>query len=115
MSNISAFPYIAEQSAATPGLWNAVYSTLSSNIASINTDLTSGHFQQLSIGSTPPSYATTAAVTIEVNSTHSDYLYLVDSSGARSSYVIGSRAGGTADGLNIWDASGATMIVSFSK
>lgn len=133
MSNLSAFPYITERAPATPALWNDVYSILSANLAAVaggpftsaSTQTLSfstnieviggGHFQQLSIGSTPPSVVTTAAVTIAVNSAFSDYLYLTDSSGARSNYVIGSRAGGTADGLNIWDASGATMIVSFSK
>jgi hypothetical protein len=111
MSTLTAFPFIAEGSEATPGLWNRMFSQLSDNLQSVNL----GHFQELSIGSTPPSYVTTAAITVAVNSAFSDYLYLTDSSGARSNYVIGSRAGGTADGLNIWDASGATMIASFSK
>ena len=106
-----AFPYIQEGSEGTPGLWNSPLSIISANMATLG----QGNFQQLSVGSTPPSYLTTAAITIAVNSAYSDYLYLTDSSGARSNYVIGSRAGGTADGLNIWDASGATMIVSFSK
>src|ERR1051325_6528262 len=106
-----AFPYIQEGSEGTPGLWNSPLSIISANMATIG----GGSFQQLSVGSTPPSYLTTAAITIAVNSAYSDYLYLTDSSGARSNYIIGSRAGGTADGLNIWDASGSTMIVSFSK
>src|SRR5436190_23051714 len=114
-SNLSAFGYIQERSEATPGLWNNPFSVLSANIAALDATQSLGLFQQLSIGSTPPSYLTTAAVTIEVNSAYSDYLYLVDSSGARSNYIIGSRAGGTADGLNIWDVSGATMLVSLSK
>src|SRR5436190_11973248 len=114
-SNLSAFGYIQERSEATPGLWNNPFSVLSANIAALDATQSLGLFQQLSIGSTPPSYLTTAAVTIEVNSTSSDYLYMVDSSGQRSSYIIGSRAGGTADGLNIWDASAGTMIASFSK
>src|ERR1043166_1061849 len=134
MSNLSAIEYIANPSAGTTRLWNQRFSVISANFAALNSDVTigvgsgntvsiqtnldvigAGHFQSLSIGSTPPSYATTAAVVIEVNSASSDYLYMADSSGQRSSYVIGSRAGGTSDGLNIWDASGATMIVSFSK
>jgi len=115
MSTLTAFPFIQEGSEATPGLFNRMVSQLSDNLASIDSTVLSGHFEFLSIGSTPPSYVTTAAITIAVNSAFSDYLYLTDSSGARSNYVIGSRAGGTADGLNIWDASGATMIASFSK
>lgn len=118
MSNLSAFPYITERAPAVPALWNDVYSILSANIKAVDSGVSTvglGNFQQLSVGSTPPSYLTTAAITVAVNSAFSDYLYLTDSSGARSNYVIGSRAGGTADGLNIWDASGATMIVSFSK
>lgn len=134
MSNLSALEYIASPSAGTTGLWNQRFSVISANFAALNSDVTinvgsgntvsiqtnldvigGGHFQFLSIGSTPPSYVTTAALTIEVNSTHSDYIYLVDSSDQKSSYVIGSRAGGLADGLNIWDASAGTMIASFSK
>src|SRR6266576_1872717 len=114
-SNLSAFAFIPERSEATPGLWNNPFSVLSANIAAVDQTISLGQFQQLSIGSTPPSYLTTAAVTIEVNSNQSDYLYLVDSAGQRSSYIIGSRAGGTADGLNIWDVSAGTMIASFSK
>jgi len=134
LSNLSRVLSIEERSEATPGLFNRIFSTLSQNIDAINSQVTlelgsgntlsvrtnidaSGqlHAQGLSIGSTPPSYVTTAGITVAVNSAASDYLYLVDSSGARSSYVIGSRAGDTSDGLNIWDASGATMIASFSK
>lgn len=54
-------------------------------------------------------------LTLAVDSNVSDYLTLTDSSNARSNYIIGSHVGGTADGLNIWDASGSTMLVSFSK
>src|SRR3990167_8686542 len=134
LSNLSRVLSIEERSEATPGLFNRIFSTLSQNIDAINSQVTlelgsgntlsvrtnidaSGqlHAQGLSIGSTPPSYVATAGITVAVNSAASDYLYLVDSSGARSSYVIGSRAGDTSDGLNIWDASGATMIASFSK
>lgn len=115
MSTLTAFPFIQERSEATPGLWNYPLSIISGNVAAVDSTLLAGHFQQLSIGSTPPSYLTTAAVTIEVNSAYSDYLYLVDSSAQKSSYIIGSRAGGLADGLNIWDASAGTLIASFSK
>lgn len=115
MSTLSAFSYIPERAEAVPALWNNPLSIISANIAAVDSTLLAGHFQQLSVGSTPPSYLTTAAVTIEVNSAYSDYLYFVDSSAQKSSYIIGSRAGGTADGLNIWDVSGSTMIVSFSK
>lgn len=133
-SNLSAFPMIQERSQATPGLWNNVYSILSANIAAVNSNasltapsgntvslatnldvLGGAHFQFISVGSTPPSYVTTAAITVEVNSAFSDYMYFVDSSAQKSSYVIGSRAGNLADGLNIWDASAGTMIASFSK
>ena len=134
MSNLSAIEYIANPSAGTTGLWNQRFSVISANFAALNSDLTlsspsgntfsvlsglevigGGHFQYLSVGSTPPSYATTAAITVEVNSASSDYLYMVDSSGQKSSYVLGSRAGNIADGLALWDASASTMIVSFSK
>src|SRR5258706_9924184 len=56
-----------------------------------------------------------AAETLIANSSVADYLYLEDSSNQRSSYIIGSKAGSTLDGLNIYDTSGATTIVSFSK
>lgn len=133
MSTLTAFAYIPERAEAVPALWNTIFSIQSDNIrtaaegpftsesgdtlsVSTNLELTGGgHFQFLSVGSTPPSEVTTAAITIGVDSAYSDHLYLTDSSGARSNYVIGSRAGGTADGLNIWDSSGDTMIVSFSK
>lgn len=96
-SNLTAFSYIADGSEATPGLFNRVFSTLSDNIATA----ASG---QYSFG---------PRITVDSNST--DYLYFTDSSHQRSNYIIGSKAGGTADGLNIWDDSGQTMIVSFSK
>lgn len=52
---------------------------------------------------------------LAVDSNVSDYLTLTDTSNQRSNYIIGSHVGGTADGLNIWDDSGQTMLVSFSK
>lgn len=56
-----------------------------------------------------------AAETLIANSNAADYLYLEDSSNQRSSYVIGSHIGGTLDGLGIYDTSGSTRIVNFSK
>lgn len=134
MSNLSAIEYVTSPSALTTGLFNQRYSVISANFAALNSDVTlnvgsgntvsiqtnlnvigGAHFQFISVGSTPPSYVTTAAITVEVNSAYSDYLYFIDSSAQKSNYVIGSRAGGLADGLNIWDASAETMIASFSK
>lgn len=134
MSNLSAIEYVTSPSALTTGLFNQRYSVISANFAALNSDVTinvgsgntlsiltnletsgGAHFQFISVGSTPPSYVTTAAITVAVNSSYSDYLYLTDSSAQKSSYAIGSRAGNLADGLNIWDASAATMIVTFSK
>jgi pectate lyase-like protein len=132
-SNLSAFRYIQERDEATPALFNDFLSTLSANIAAVNSNATinlSG--ATLSIGSSVsigrdlwvqgslsvgalPSVATRTAVNIGVRSDTSDYLYFTDEAALRSSYIIGSHVGGTADGLNIWDASGSTMIASFSK
>src|SRR5207302_11090579 len=105
-SALTPFNYIPENSLATPGLWNSVFSTLSQNIAEANTisSILSGG---ISLG--------TQGLTINVPSNATDYIFLNDSANLRSSYVIGSFTSGTADGLNIWDASGQTMIVSFSK
>src|SRR2546430_7362044 len=104
-SQLTAFNFIPENSLATPGLWNSVFSTLSQNIAEANT----GSVQSggISLG--------TQGLTITVPSNVTDYIFLNDTSNLRSSYIIGSFNSGTADGLNIWDASGQTMIVSFSK
>lgn len=127
-SNLSAFDFIQEKSEATPGLWNRAYSALSANIAA--NDLSSGGTlsisSNLSIGEdlwvkgsvligAQPSTITRAALRIAASSAVSDYILFEDSSAARSDYLLGSRVGGTADGLNLWDESGATMIVSFSK
>lgn len=132
-SNLSAFDFIQERSEATPGLFNRFLSALSANIAAVDSNATinlSG--ATLSIGSSvsigrdlwvkgsitvgvEPSAATRTAVNIGVRSDTSDYLYFTDEAALRSNYIIGSHVGGTADGLNIWDASGSTMIVSFSK
>lgn len=127
-SNLTAFAYIQEGSEATPGLFNRIFSALSDNIQtsgsgvglSVYSNVSTGFIyaaQGVAIGpgSYPPSDVTTAGLTIAVSSAQSDYIHFVDSSAARSNYVIGSRIGGTADGLNIWDASGDTMIASFSK
>lgn len=132
-SNLSAFDFIQERSEATPGLFNRFLSALSANIAAVDSNATinlSG--ATLSIGSSvsigrdlwvkgsvtvgvEPSVATRTAVNIGVRSDTSDYLYFTDESALRSNYIVGSHVGGTADGLNIWDASGSTMLVSFSK
>lgn len=133
-STLSSFPFIANGSEATPELWNRIFSALSSNIATLDSSATvslpsgntlsvfssvdaSQHVhagEAMGIGPTP-SAVTTGAMTIAVRSDTSDYIHLEDTSGLRSDYLIGSRVGGTADGLNIWDISGSTMIVSFSK
>lgn len=132
-SNLSAFDFIQERSEATPGLFNRFLSALSANIAAVDSNATinlSG--ATLSIGSSvsigrdlwvkgsitvgvEPSAATRTAVNIGVRSDTSDYLYFTDEAALRSNYIIGSHVGGTADGLNIYDASGQTMIASFSK
>lgn len=134
MSNLSAFAFIPERAEATPSLWNTIFSTLSANLAAINSDVTlslpsgdtfslftnldvSGNIHaggQIGIGPTP-SAVTTGLFTIAASSATADYIHFEDSSGARSNYLLGSRVGGTADGLNIWDSSGDTLIVGFSK
>ena len=101
MSVLTAFDFIQERSQGTPGLWNRAFSQLSDNIrsasegpfsissgqtVSLSTNVEvigGGHFQFLSVGSTPPSALTTAAITVRVNSNQSDYLYLTDSGAAR--------------------------------
>jgi len=134
MSNLSAFPMIQERSEATPGLWNNPFSIISANIEAINSDLTinfaSGNTlsvfssvdasenlhagNRIGIGATPSSDSV-EVLTIGANSSLSDYILFHDPSGAKSNYIIGSRVGGTADGLNLYDLSGQTMIVGFSK
>lgn len=116
------FNYIAEGSEATPGLFNSPLSALSASIANLNSQLGSGvTLSVLSDVSTGGGIFTagpsnlSGVVTIHSNSNVSDYLSFKDSSNARSNYLLGSHIGGTADGLNIYDNSGATMIVSFSK
>lgn len=100
MSQLTAFDFIANRSEATPALWNRIFSTISDNIGTLNRDVSIGSF---------------AGLTLAVDSSTSDYLTLRDSSALRSTFIIGSHTSGTADGLNIWDDSGQTMIVSFSK
>lgn len=128
-SQLSAFPFIEERSEATPGLWNNVYSILSSNIARLDftqSGITTSIASNLSIGNdlwvqgsvligVPPSTSTRAALKIGASSAVSDYIEFSDASAQKSTYLLGSRVGGTADGLNIYDESGSTMIVSFSK
>lgn len=59
--------------------------------------------------------AENAIVTIVADSTKSDYLYFYDSSLQHPAYQLGSHAGNTITGLNLFDSSASTMIVSFSK
>lgn len=105
-SSLTAVPLIAEMSDATPGLFNRSFSQLSDNIGTVN---------QAGISASILSGSTWASIGLVANSNNSDYIRMVDSSGQRSTYRFGSNAGGTADGLNIYDESGSTMIVSFSK
>lgn len=105
-SSLTAIDLIPENSLATPGLFNHIFSQLSDNIGTINA------------GGTPLdilSGSTWASIGLFANSNNSDYIRMKDSSGQRSTYRLGSAAGGTADGLNIFDESGNTMIASFSK
>lgn len=134
MSNLSALEYIQNRSEATTGLFNQRFSVISANFAALNSAATisfpsgntlsvfssidaSGNLHagnRIGVG-VVPSADTVEVMTIGADSSKSDYILFHDSSGARSNYIIGSRVGGTADGLNIWDASGQTMIASFSK
>lgn len=128
MSTLTQIPLVTDGSLMTAGFFNSRFQGINDNFNSLASGVelsvlsnasTGFLYAQQGIaigpGSYPPSDYTTAGLTIAVSSAGSDYLHLVDSSGGKSNYVIGSRAGGTADGLNIWDASGDTMIVSFSK
>lgn len=105
-STLTAFLPIPENSDGTPGLWNSRFQTLQDNIVSINSVIPDPNLL---------SGSTWASIGLFANSNNSDYFRLKDSSGQRSTYRIGSAAGGTADGLNIYDESGSTMIASFSK
>src|SRR3989442_3012043 len=114
-------PYtpIQEGSQATPGLWNAIFSALSTDLDVVLSGATSTFSSSVTVtgGMTlvGPLSVQSGPVRITTNSNVSDYLYFTDSSNARSNYIIGSFNTKTADGLNIWDDSGQTMIVSFSK
>lgn len=124
MSNIVPFNFIPENvvSQATPGLWNSPFSAISQTLANLNANLGSGATMSIlsdvstggGVFTAKPSNLS-GVVTIHSNSNVSDYLSFVDSANARSNYLLGSHIGGTADGLNLYDNSGATMIVSFSK
>jgi hypothetical protein len=105
-SNLTAYTPIAEGSEATPGLFNRIFSQLSDNIGTVN---------NAGIGLGFLSASTWASIGLQANSNNSDYIRFVDSANQRSTYRIGSAAGGTADGLNIFDESGNTLIASFSK
>ena len=109
-STMTGFEFIQERSEATPGLWNRIFSTLSDNIGVA----AFGPVDQFTIGDIT-SRVTTEILTVATSSATNDYIAFVDSSNAKSDYLIGSRVGGTADGLNLYDLSGDTMIVSFSK
>lgn len=105
-ATLTGFTPIAEGSDATPGLFNSRLQALSDNIASVNSVV---------ISPVNLSLSTWASIGLNANSSNSDYIRFVDTSGGKSTYRIGSNAGGTADGLNIFDESGNTMIASFSK
>src|SRR2546422_2339824 len=114
-------PYtpIQEGSQATPGLWNAIFSALSTDLDVVLSGATSTFSSSVTVtgGMTlvGPLSVQSGPIRITTNSSVSDYIYFTDSSNQRSSYIIGSFNTKTADGLNIWDDSGQTMIVSFSK
>src|SRR2546426_1151298 len=114
-------PYtpIQEGSQATPGLWNAIFSALSTDLDVILSGATSTFSSSVTVtgGMTlvGPLSVQSGPIRITTNSNVSDYIFLRDSSNQRSNYIIGSFNTKTADGLNIWDDSGQTMIVSFSK
>lgn len=113
MSNLSAFRYIQERDEANPALWNVPFSIISANMAALNT---ASGFSTISVTTlAASSVSLSGMVKMNADSASTDYFYLRDSSNARSNYIIGSHIGNTADGLNIYDASGATMLVSFSK
>lgn len=129
-STLTAFNFIGEDSLATPGLFNRIFSTLSDNIAGVNSVVSSNQGLSTSsavtlggfiaapigvgIGTYPPSQQTTAGLHIGVNSSGSQYIYMTDSSGQRSSYAFGAHFG-LADGLSLYDVSGDTMLANFSK
>lgn len=105
-STVTAFSPIPENSDGTPGLWNSRFQALQDNIVSVNSVV---------ISPVNLSLSTWASIGLTASSNNSDYIRFVDSSGQRSTYRVGSNAGGTADGFNIYDESGSTMLVSFSK
>src|SRR2546430_10670597 len=107
MSTLSAFPFIGEQSFATPGAINSPLSIISANIAAVNA--AAGSISGVTI--TPPSGNTITIASdlsvlgtiaagparLGVNSNGTNYPFLSDSSPARSKYVIWAQSGGTAD------------------
>src|SRR2546426_4001480 len=113
-------PYtpIAEGSQATPGLWNAIFSAISTDLDVVLSTTTSTFSSSVTVtgGVTlvGPLSVQSGAVRVIANSNSTDYIFLTDSSNQRASFIIGSKAGGTADGLNIWDDSGNTLVVGFS-
>src|SRR2546428_11121116 len=93
---------IAEGSQATPGLWNAIFSALSADLDVVLSTTPSTFSSSVTVtgGVTlvGPLSVQSGPIRITTNSNVSDYLYFTDSSNARSNYIIGSKAGGTADG-----------------
>src|SRR2546428_2992675 len=114
-------PYtpIQEGSQATPGLWNAIFSALSTDLDVVLSGATSTFSSSVTVTGNVtlvgPLSVQSGPIRITTNSNVSDYIYFTDSSNARSNYIIGSFNTKTAYGLNIWDDSGQTMIASFSK
>src|SRR5256885_41229 len=96
-STLTAFLPIPENSDGTPGLWNSRFQTLQDNIVSVNSVIP---------GPSVLSGSTWASIGLFANSNNSDYIRFLDSSGQRSTYRLGSNAGGSADGLALFDESG---------
>src|SRR2546426_3955501 len=119
---MSRTPYtpIQEGSQATPGLWNAIFSAISTDLdvllgSGVTSTFSSDVSSSGAIYLQGPLSIRSGVERITTNSNSTDYIFLTDASNQRSNYIIGSKAGGTADGLSIWDDSGSTMLVTFSK
>lgn len=105
-TNLVSIPEVVDGSELTSGFFNSRFNALQNNILSVNSGVP---------GPGALSDSTWAALGLAVSSNSSSYIRFSDPSNQRSTYHIGSFNTGTADGLNIWDESGQTMIVSFSK
>lgn len=101
------FEYLKERSEATPGLWNVPFSALSASIASME----AGSFLTIN----PSAISTNGIVNIFANSNVTDYIAFTDTSNIRSDYLLGSHTPSLGDGISLYDVSGATTIVTFSK